>query len=133
MTKGNKDKEEWSQGLQILQQGAPWWHSGKESSCKVGNLGLVPGSGRFPGEENGYNSLPGEFHGQRNLVSYSPWGCKESDMTEQLRHSPHMFHCSQTVSFCSFLIRERSTEKTGMMPFLTNRLTIKMYILKLIK
>ena len=26
--------------------------------------------------------LPGEFHGQRNLVGYSPHGCKESDMTE---------------------------------------------------
>ena len=26
--------------------------------------------------------LPGEFHGKRNLVGYSPWGCKESDMTE---------------------------------------------------
>ena len=26
---------------------------------------------------------PGEFHGhQRSLASYSPWGCKESDMTE---------------------------------------------------
>ena len=28
--------------------------------------------------------LPGEFHGQRSLVGYSPWGCKESDTTEQL-------------------------------------------------
>ena len=28
--------------------------------------------------------LPGEFHGQRSLVGYSPWGHKESDMTEQL-------------------------------------------------
>ena len=28
--------------------------------------------------------LPGEFHGQRGLVGYSPWGGKESDMTEQL-------------------------------------------------
>ena len=28
--------------------------------------------------------LPGESHAQRNLVGYSPWGCKESDMTEQL-------------------------------------------------
>ena len=28
--------------------------------------------------------LPGKSHGQRNLVGYSPWGCKESDMTEQL-------------------------------------------------
>ena len=26
--------------------------------------------------------LPGEFHGQRSLVGYSPWGHKESDMTE---------------------------------------------------
>ena len=25
--------------------------------------------------------LPGEFHGQRSLMSYSPWGCKESDTT----------------------------------------------------
>ena len=24
---------------------------------------------------------PGESHGQRSLVGYSPWGCKESDMT----------------------------------------------------
>ena len=31
--------------------------------------------------------LPGEFHGQRTLVGYSPWGRKESDMTEQLTPS----------------------------------------------
>ena len=28
--------------------------------------------------------LPGEFHGQRSLVNYSPWGHKESDTTERL-------------------------------------------------
>ena len=28
--------------------------------------------------------LPGESHGQRRLVGYSPWGRKESDMTEEL-------------------------------------------------
>ena len=28
--------------------------------------------------------LPGKSHGQRSLVSYSPWGRKESDMTERL-------------------------------------------------
>ena len=28
--------------------------------------------------------LTGEFHGQRSLASCSPWGCKESDTTEQL-------------------------------------------------
>ena len=25
---------------------------------------------------------PGESQGQGSLVGYSPWGCKESDMTE---------------------------------------------------
>ena len=28
--------------------------------------------------------LPGKFHGQRRLVGYSPWGCKELDTTERL-------------------------------------------------
>ena len=28
--------------------------------------------------------LPGKSHGQRSLLGYSPWGCKESDMTEWL-------------------------------------------------
>ena len=28
--------------------------------------------------------LPRKFHGQRSQVGYSPWGCKELDMTEQL-------------------------------------------------
>ena len=28
--------------------------------------------------------LPGEFHGQRSLVGYSPWSHKELDTTEQL-------------------------------------------------
>ena len=31
--------------------------------------------------------LPGEFYGQRSLAGYSPWGCKESDMTERLHFS----------------------------------------------
>ena len=31
--------------------------------------------------------MPGESHGQRSLVSYSPWGCKELDTTEQLTHT----------------------------------------------
>ena len=30
--------------------------------------------------------LPRKSHGQRCLVSYSPWGCKESDTTEQLNN-----------------------------------------------
>ena len=33
--------------------------------------------------------LPGESHGQKSLESYSPWGRKESDMTEQLKKKPN--------------------------------------------
>ena len=55
---------------------------GKESACNVGDLGSIPGLGRSPGEGERLPtpvSWPGEFHGL-----YSPWGRKESDMTEQL-------------------------------------------------
>ena len=33
--------------------------------------------------------LAGESHGQRSLTGYSPWGCKESDMTEATSLSPY--------------------------------------------
>ena len=58
----------------------------KESACNAGDLGSIPGLGRFPGGENGNFPvlLPGKFHGQRSLAGYSPWGCKELDMTDRL-------------------------------------------------
>ena len=31
----------------------PWWLSGKEFTCQAGDLGLIPGPGRSPGERNG--------------------------------------------------------------------------------
>jgi len=30
--------------------------------------------------------LPGKFHGQRSLANYSPWGSKESYITEYHHH-----------------------------------------------
>ena len=33
--------------------------------------------------------LPGEFHGKRSLEGYSPWGHKESDMTERTHTHTH--------------------------------------------
>ena len=63
-------------------------------------MGLIPELGRSPGGGNGNHSniLPGESHGQRNLVSYSPEGCKESDMTEVTQRA----HTQMTVFFCRF-------------------------------
>ena len=34
----------------------PRWLSGKESSCQAGDAGLIPGSGRPPGEGNAIHS-----------------------------------------------------------------------------
>ena len=53
---------------------------GKESACKAGALGLIPGLGRSPGERNSLATpvfWPREFHGL-----YSPRRRKESDTTE---------------------------------------------------
>ena len=65
--------------------GFPGGSEVKVSAWNAGDLGLIPGSGRSPGEGNGNPLqllLPGESHAGRSLVGYSPWGHKESDTTE---------------------------------------------------
>ena len=45
--------------------GFPCGSVGKESACNAGDLGLIPGLGRSPGEGNGLPTpvfWPGEFH-----------------------------------------------------------------------
>ena len=73
---------------------------GKKSACNAGDLGLIPGSGRSPGEGKGYHSR--EFHGQRSLGGYSSWGPKESDTAELLtlsfHFSPRHQTCKQATS-----------------------------------
>ena len=59
----------------------------KASAWNAGDPGLVPGLGRSPREGKWQPTpvlLPGESHGARSWVGYSPWGRKELDMTEQL-------------------------------------------------
>ena len=51
--------------LSIHSNGFPGGSDGKASACNAGDLGLIPGSGRSPGEENG------------NLLQYS---CLENSM-----------------------------------------------------
>ena len=67
--------------------GFPGGSDGKEFSYSAGDPGSIPGSGRYPGEGHGnplqYSCLENPMD-KRNLVSFSPWGCKESDMTEGL-------------------------------------------------
>ena len=56
----------------------------KETACDAGDPGSIPGSGRSPGERNDtplqYSCPEYPMDGR----GYSPWGCKESDTTEQL-------------------------------------------------
>ena len=76
-----------------FQDGLHWWlrwerihlqcSDGKESTCN----GLIPGLGRSPG---GGHDNPLQYsylknpHRQRSMADYSPWGRKDSDMTERL-------------------------------------------------
>ena len=70
--------------------GFPCGSDGKEYACSAGDLGLVTGLGRSPGGGQGdplqYSCLENPRR-QRCLVSYSPWGHKESDRSEQSEHS----------------------------------------------
>ena len=57
----------------------------KNLPANAGDPGLTPGSGRFPWRRKWQPTaifLLVEFHGQRGLVGYSPWGCKELDRIE---------------------------------------------------
>ena len=57
----------------------------KESICKTGDKTLFCRVGKIPWRRAWQPTpvfLPGESHGQRNKVGYSPWGYKDSDSTE---------------------------------------------------
>ena len=49
--------------------------------------------------------LPGKFHGQRTLVGYSPWDCKESDTNEHRCTLGLIFFllCILSENICSLL------------------------------
>ena len=61
--------------------GLPRWLRDKAFACNVKDPGLIPGSGRSPGEGNGN---PLQYCCLENSVGDNPWGRKESDTTERL-------------------------------------------------
>ena len=62
--------------------GFPGGSAGKESTGNAGDLGLIPGLGRSPGEGKGY---PLQYSDLENSMDCIVHGChKELDMTEQL-------------------------------------------------
>ena len=82
--------------------GSPDGSDGKESTCNVGDLGLIPRLGRPPG---GGHDNPLQYsclenpHGLRSLMGYSPWGHKESDMTERLSVIQHHLMVAMMCQF----------------------------------
>ena len=76
--------------------GLPWWLRGSSVCLRYGRPGFDPWVRKIPWRSKWQPTpvfLPGESHGQRSLVGYSPRGCKESDMTERLH-----FHFSLSLS-----------------------------------
>ena len=59
--------------------GFPGGSAGKESTCSVGDLCLIAGLGRYPGEGNGY---PLQYSGLENSMDCIVHRVTESDMTE---------------------------------------------------
>ena len=53
----------------------PCGSAGKESACNVGNLGLISGLGRSPGEGKGY---PLQYSDLENSVDYIVYGVTKS-------------------------------------------------------
>ena len=52
----------------------------------LGDVGLIPELGKYPGERNGnplhYSCLENSMDRGAWWVGYSPWGCKELGVTE---------------------------------------------------
>ena len=69
----------------MADSGFPGGSHSKATTCDAGDLGSIPELGRPPGGGDGntlqYSSLENP-HEQKGLVGYSPYGCKESEMTE---------------------------------------------------
>jgi len=60
---------------QIL--GFPGGSHSNASACNVGDLGLIPGLGRFPGEGNG---CPFQYSGLENSIDCTVYGITKSQM-----------------------------------------------------
>ena len=73
------------------------WFSGKDSTCQCRRrrrLKFDPWVRKIPWRRKWQPTpvfLPGEFHGQRSLAGYSPWGCKWWDTAEWLSTHTRVF------------------------------------------
>ena len=60
--------------------------------------------------------VPGEFHGQRSLEGYSPWGPKESDVTQRLNNGIPTLQKGRLQFILIHLVSSRSYWRTIQFP-----------------
>ena len=65
------------------------------------------------GEGKDSGILAWKFHGQRNLVGYSPWSCKESNRTEWLNHHHHETEIASQTKNSPMVAKGEWEEWTG--------------------
>ena len=99
---------------------------GKESTCNAGDPGSIPGWGRSPGEGNSnplqYSCLKKPID-RRSLQGYSPWGHKESDMTQWLNHHHHHSRPAANIildgeKLKGFSLRSRTRQQCQLITFI---------------
>ena len=75
----NQNLDNWCVPVNVLldqkHSGLPCGSVGKETACNVGDLGLVPGLGRFPGEGKGHSL---QYSGLENSMGYIVHGVTKS-------------------------------------------------------
>ena len=74
-----------------------------KTACSAGDLGLIPGLGRFPGEGKGY---PLRYSGlEKSMDAKSPWGLKDLDTNERF-----------SLSFTLPNVKKKKKKKKSMTP-----------------
>ena len=78
-------------------RGFPGGSEGLESACNGRDLGLIRGSGRFPGEENGY---PLQYSCPENSMDRGAWWATVHGVTKSRTQLTDTlaFHCQQQVT-----------------------------------
>ena len=75
--------------------GFPCGSAGKESACNAGDLGLIPGFGRSPGEGKGY---PLQYSGLENSMDYTVLRVAKSRTRLSNCHSSRNAYCKEANS-----------------------------------
>ena len=104
-------------------RGLPRWSSGKESACqrrRRWRLGFNSWLGRIPRSRKWQLTpvfLPGKFHEQRNLVGYSPWGCKKVGHDLMTKQQQTLLYLNKSVALSLHTCQHPHLVKKNLIPY----------------